>query len=162
MTNTTPSKAASIPQLGPKLYAALKWITIVGIPAFNSLYFGLSQLWGWTNEAQVLGTSALVAIFLGAVLGLSSIGYNASDSKYAGEIHLATDDGGATLKGLVFNADADVLSANKSVTLKVQNVPVGTPPVVPDTSTGGAPTTQPDASTPSDSTSPANPSSASQ
>jgi hypothetical protein len=114
--------------LGAKLYGGLKWATIVGIPAFNSLYFGLAQLWGWHNTTQVLGTSALVAVFLGAVLGLSSISYNASDSKYAGELHLGADEGGATLKGLVFNADPDVMAANKQVTLKVQNVPSGTPP----------------------------------
>lgn len=160
MSNPKPVKSGvSLPMLGSKLYGALKWVTVVGLPAANSLYFGLAQLWGWHDVSQVLGTSALVATFLGIVLGLSAISYNASDSKYSGEVHVATDAGGAVLKGLILNGDADAVAAKKALMLKVQNVESGTPPEqTPATSDSAASTS----ASPAASEAPQNPSSASQ
>lgn len=158
MTNTTPTKT-SLPMLGSRLYGALKWITVIGLPAFSALYYGVSELWNWPHQAQVLGTIALVGTFLGAVLGLSSLSYNASDSKFSGEVHVATDEGGAILKGLILNGDADAVAAKKALMLKVQNVESGTPPEqTPATSDSAASTS----ASPAASEAPQNPSSASQ
>lgn len=131
---TTPQKKLTyikLPMLGAKVYTALKWIAVIGLPAFATLYFGLEHIWGWGHTTQVLGTISAIETFLGIVLGLSTASYNSSDTKFAGEIHLAADAGGAVLNKLIFNADPDVLAANKSVIMKVQNVAAGTPPEAP-------------------------------
>ena len=59
-----------------KVYDILKWITLIGLPATGSLYYGLSGIWGFPYAEQVVGTLAVVATFLGVILGISSANYN--------------------------------------------------------------------------------------
>jgi len=60
-----------------KVYDALKRLVQVILPAFASLYFGLAAIWHLPAAEQVVGTTALIATFLGICLGLSSKKYEA-------------------------------------------------------------------------------------
>lgn len=59
-----------------KIYDILKWVAQMVLPALGTLYFALSQIWGFPCGEQVVGTVTAVDAFLGAVLGLSSAKYN--------------------------------------------------------------------------------------
>ena len=61
--------------LSNKLFDALKWLTLVGIPALTTAYVGLSSIWGWPYADQVAKTSAVVCVLLGSLLGISTIQY---------------------------------------------------------------------------------------
>lgn len=65
-------------KLPDKVYDALKWITIVLLPAVATLYFALSGIWGFPYAEQVIGTISAIETFLGALLGISTISYNKS------------------------------------------------------------------------------------
>jgi len=58
-----------------KIYDIAKWTITVGIPAIAALYFGLSQIWGFPYTEQIVGSLAVIGVFGGAVLGISSINY---------------------------------------------------------------------------------------
>lgn len=63
-------------KLSNRIYDALKWITLVCIPALTTAYVGLSAVWGWPYADQVAKTSAVVCVLLGSLLGISTINYN--------------------------------------------------------------------------------------
>ena len=64
-------------KLKNETYDILKWIALVLIPAIGALYFGLSQIWGFPYGEEIVGTLTLIDTFLGAILGISTINYNA-------------------------------------------------------------------------------------
>lgn len=70
-------------KMSNKVYDVLKWIALLFLPAAGTLYFALSGIWGLPYGEQVVGTITAVNTFLGAVLGLSTVGYNAQN-KYKG------------------------------------------------------------------------------
>ena len=59
-----------------KLYDVLKFIAQILLPALATLYFTLSQIWGFPYGEEIVGTISAVDIFLGALLGISTIQYN--------------------------------------------------------------------------------------
>ena len=63
-------------KLNNKVYNFLKWLAMIVIPAIGSLYFGLSEIWGFPYAGQIVGTITLVDTFLGALLGISTASYN--------------------------------------------------------------------------------------
>ena len=60
-------------------YDFLKWVAQILLPAFATLYFALSQIWGLPYAEQVVGTITAVDAFLGAILGISTHFYNKED-----------------------------------------------------------------------------------
>ena len=64
--------------LPDKVYDWLKWISIVCLPALSSCVVVLGRIWQWgdvaTNVAQSI---TAVAVLIGALLGVSAIGYKA-------------------------------------------------------------------------------------
>lgn len=110
--------------LSNRVYDQLKFVALVGLPAIGTLYFALSQIWGFPNGAEVVGTITAVDTFLGVLLGLSSSSYNNSDAPYAGtmavEYNEATDS--RTVKIDLNDGDADFvdsLDKAKDVRFKV-------------------------------------------
>jgi len=67
-------------KLNDRVYDVLKWIVVALIPASSALYFGLSQVLGFPYGEEVVGTLALVATFLGSLIGLSTVQYNKAQS----------------------------------------------------------------------------------
>ena len=59
-----------------KVYDKLKWVALILLPALGSAYFGLSKIWGLPYGTEVVGTIEVIDVFLGALLGISTIQYN--------------------------------------------------------------------------------------
>jgi len=64
-------------RLPNKYYNFLKYLTMIGLPAASSLYFGLAQIWAFPYAEEIVGTIALLTAFLGTLLGISTKNYNA-------------------------------------------------------------------------------------
>lgn len=62
--------------LSNKMYDKLKWIAMYLLPAFGTLYFALSSIWGLPYGEQIVGSITAVDAFLGAILGISTVQYN--------------------------------------------------------------------------------------
>lgn len=58
-----------------KVYDTLKWVALVGLPAVTTLYLTLATIWGFPYAEAIGATMGAVDVFLGAVLGISSISY---------------------------------------------------------------------------------------
>lgn len=87
-----------------RLYDFLKRLTQIILPAFGTLYFALSEIWGFPSGAEVVGTITAVVTFLGVVLGLSTSAYNQSEARFDGTIDVFEDDGS---KQFMLNLDED-------------------------------------------------------
>lgn len=61
--------------LPDKLYDALKWCTLVLIPACTSAFVGLDSVFGWGYGDTVAKVSAIACTLLGALLGISTAQY---------------------------------------------------------------------------------------
>lgn len=61
-----------------KTYDCLKWMALIMIPAFGTLYFTISQIWGLPYGEEVVGTITAIDTFLGVCLGISSDNYHKS------------------------------------------------------------------------------------
>lgn len=59
-----------------KVYDILKWIVIVALPATTTLWLALASIWGWPYSEAIGATLAAITVFLGALIGVSSIKYN--------------------------------------------------------------------------------------
>ena len=60
-----------------KTYDVLKYIAQIILPAAGTLYGALAGIWGLPYGEQIVATIAAVDLFLGAVLKISTDGYNA-------------------------------------------------------------------------------------
>lgn len=63
-----------------RTYDVLKWIALIGLPAFATFYATLGQVWGLPLATEITATIVALDTFLGTVLGVSSIKYNSGDS----------------------------------------------------------------------------------
>ena len=62
-----------------KIYDVLKFIALILLPAFGSMYFGIAAIWGLPCSEEVVGTIVVVDTFLGAILGISTEQYNKAE-----------------------------------------------------------------------------------
>lgn len=60
------------------VYQVLKWLVLIVIPAAATLYVGLAAVWGWPYATEIAKTASLICAFIGALIGVSQIGYNKS------------------------------------------------------------------------------------
>ena len=61
-----------------KVYDALKYVAQIVLPAIATLYFALAQIWGLPYGEQIVGTITAVDAFLGTILRITTIKYEAS------------------------------------------------------------------------------------
>ncbi len=59
------------PMLGDGAYNFVKKSATIVLPALGTLYFSLSQIWGFPNAEEVVGTIAAVNTFLGILVQVS-------------------------------------------------------------------------------------------
>lgn len=59
-----------------KIYDILKWVATILLPAINTLWLTLGQVWAFPYLEQIGATIAGVDVFIGALIGLSSKAYN--------------------------------------------------------------------------------------
>jgi hypothetical protein len=63
-------------KLPDKIYNILKWICLICLPALAVLYFTLAKIWGLPYGAEIPATINAIAVFIGALIGISQINYN--------------------------------------------------------------------------------------
>ena len=64
-----------------KAYDVLKFIALVVLPAFGTLYFALAGIWGLPYGEQIVGTITAIDTFLGVILGISTAQYNKKEGQ---------------------------------------------------------------------------------
>lgn len=70
-------------KLPNKLYDILKWLLIIVVPAFITLFSFLAQAWGWDIPTEAItGTITAVATFIGVCIGISSLNYYREEDDY--------------------------------------------------------------------------------
>lgn len=101
-----------------RLYDLLKHITQIVLPAGGTLYFALSQIWGFPNGEEVVGTILALTAFLGVTLGISTAAYRESPERFDGTIDIFEDEDS---KSFVLNIDEDPYELEKKseLTFKV-------------------------------------------
>ena len=60
-------------KLPDKVYNVLKWVCLICLPAVSVLYFTLSKIWGLPYGAEIPATINAIAVFIGALIGISQI-----------------------------------------------------------------------------------------
>lgn len=63
-------------KLSNGVYDFLKWVAQLFLPGLATLYFALSEIWGFPHGAEIVGTITAVDVFLGVLLGISTSQYN--------------------------------------------------------------------------------------
>ena len=72
-------------KISNKVYDVLKFIAQVVLPALGTLYFSLATIWGFPYGEQIVGTISAIDLFLGALLGISTMQYNKDKENTDGE-----------------------------------------------------------------------------
>jgi len=70
-------------KLNNKVYDVLKYIAIIGLPAFEVAIPKLFEIWGIPYGEQIGATLNVIAVLLGSLLVTSTIQYNAEQKKLA-------------------------------------------------------------------------------
>ena len=69
-------------KLSNKCYDILKFFCTIFCPALGTFIFAISKIWGFPPYAEnVVGTISAVAMFIGALIGISSSNYNKSEEE---------------------------------------------------------------------------------
>lgn len=64
-------------KLNNKIYDALKWISIVALPAISTFIVVVSKIWGWADLGSMIAqTVTAVGVLIGSMLCISSVNYN--------------------------------------------------------------------------------------
>lgn len=95
------------PLLSNKAYDRLKWVVLVFLPAFGALYFGLAALWGLPKADEVVGTCAILATFLGALIKVGDRTYNNSPNRVQDATLVAAEDADGTMTVVDHGVDED-------------------------------------------------------
>lgn len=85
------------------------------LPAISSLYFGLASIWGLPGAEKVVGTLAVIATFLGVLLGINSKRYD----PYVGDFEYEVDEDGLLIFGLSVAKDPEQFLNRKELMFKV-------------------------------------------
>lgn len=67
-------------RLNNRVYDVLKWIVLIFLPALNVAIFGLGELYGF-DAHLICGTISIITVFIGSLIGVSTIGYNKSKNE---------------------------------------------------------------------------------
>lgn len=59
-----------------KLFDTIRFLCEVLVPAIGTLYFALAKIWGLPYGTEIVGTCSAIAVFLGAIIGISRASYN--------------------------------------------------------------------------------------
>lgn len=60
-----------------KVYDVFKYIALIFLPALATLWFTVAKIWGLPYIAEITGTLVAIDTFIGALIGISNIQYNA-------------------------------------------------------------------------------------
>ncbi|WP_285023709.1 phage holin [Lactococcus garvieae] len=62
--------------MNDKTYNIIKWVVLTVLPALSVLVGALGKAYGWESTDLSVLTINAVAVFLGAVTGVSALNYN--------------------------------------------------------------------------------------
>ena len=69
-------------KISNRLYDILKFVCTVFLPALGTFIFAISKIWGFPPYAEnIVGTLSAIAVFIGALIGISSMQYNKDGEK---------------------------------------------------------------------------------
>ena len=64
-------------KLSNRTYDCIKFMVTVFLPALGTFIFAISKIWGVPPYAEnIVGTISALCVFLGSLIGISSIHYN--------------------------------------------------------------------------------------
>lgn len=63
-------------KLSNSVYDALKFLCTILLPACGTLYFALARIWNLPLAEEIVGSLSAIAVFIGAIIGISSYNYN--------------------------------------------------------------------------------------
>lgn len=67
--------------LKDSVYDILKWVCLIGLPALATLVSALGAIWAIPNTDKLVLTINAVALFIGALIGVSSASYNKANGE---------------------------------------------------------------------------------
>lgn len=102
------------------VYDAFKFVAQIVLPALGTLYFALSQIWGFPYGEEVVGTITAIDIFLGVILGISTKGYNNLPDNYDGTLGIAHGEGEKDTAVLSMSMPIEELKRKDSISLRVR------------------------------------------
>jgi hypothetical protein len=108
-----------MPNLSNSVYDKLKWVVQIFLPALSAAYFALANIYDWSNAEKVVGTIAVITVFLGALLGLSSAQYRKSGLEFSGQMLVKVDPEGAITPKLSIDDGFETLTNKDKVVLQV-------------------------------------------
>ena len=107
-----------------KFYDQLNFLAKVVLPALATLYFALSQIWGFPKGEEVMGTITAVDVFLGALLVKLANNYAKNNEPAAGYLtQRGTDEFDRPVLGLTVTKEPADLLSNETVTFEVTDPP---------------------------------------
>lgn len=117
--SSTPT--AKKPLLSNTLYIVVKHVAAIILPAASALYFTMAQIWHLPDPEGVIGSIAALNVFLGVVMGVSTVSYNNSDAKYDGTLFLTNQsDTNVPSLGVSVNQHPATLSDKTAATFKIE------------------------------------------
>lgn len=63
-------------KLKNETYNILKWLVLIALPALAVAYGALGDTWGFPYVEEIVRTVNVIAVFIGALIGVSTINYN--------------------------------------------------------------------------------------
>lgn len=108
------------PILTDAQYELIKRLVTVFLPALGALYFGLAQIWGFPAGEEVVGSIALVTVFLGAVLKMGERSYDRLDTFDGTLLVEVAPDGTQTPHHWEFKQDLPELAKQNTIKLNVE------------------------------------------
>ena len=69
---TNPGSSSNPLLMDSRTYDRLKMAVLIILPALGSLYFGLSQIWGFPAGEAVVGSIALISVAFGTIVDQAS------------------------------------------------------------------------------------------
>ena len=105
-----------------KAYDVLKWVAQILIPAAGTLYFALDQIWGVFDAERIVGTLTAVDVFLGVVLGISTMNYNKTGHNVDGDMIVDTSHPDKDVFRMALNGDPSDMVGKRKVTFRVMQL----------------------------------------
>lgn len=76
-------------------YDRLKFLSLVLLPGFAALYFGLGQIWNFPKIEEVVGSITVVDTTIGLALQNLTNKYYRNEQNFDGEVVVEPEDGGS-------------------------------------------------------------------
>jgi hypothetical protein len=113
--------------LEDNVYSFGKKAVQVYIPAVSAFYFALGNIWGFPAIEKVTGSLAVLAVFIGTLLGISSKNFDKSGAGYVGNMIVVPKEDGAFTYTLDVKDNIDVADLQDKDSISFKVVPPETP-----------------------------------